>query len=66
MELFVELVQVALGNKSTLSIVPSEGEWHEIYKMAEKQALMGLLFSAIEKLNEKDKTAMPPMSLFYQ
>lgn len=66
MELFVELVQVALGNKSTLSIVPSEGEWHEIYKMAKKQALMGLLFSAIEKLNEKDKTAMPPMSLFYQ
>lgn len=66
MELFVELVQVALGNKSTLSIVPSEGEWHEIYKMAEKQALMGLLFSAIEKLNEKDKTAMPPMTLFYQ
>ena len=66
MELFVELVQVAFGNKSTLSIVPSEGEWHEVFKMAEKQALMGLLFSAIEKLNEKDKTAMPPMSLFYQ
>ncbi len=66
MELFVELVQVALGNKSTLSIVPSEGEWYEVYKMAEKQALMGLLFSAIEKLNEKDKTAMPPMTLFYQ
>lgn len=66
MELFVELVQVALGNKSTLSIVPSEGEWYEVYKMAEKQAMMGLLFSAIEKLDEKDKTAMPHMPLFYQ
>lgn len=66
MELFLELVKVALGNSSTLSRVPSDCEWQEVYKMAEKHALMGLLFSAIEKLNEKDKTEKPPMSLFYQ
>ena len=34
--------------------------------MAEKQALIGLLFSAVEKLNERDKTIMLPMQLFYQ
>lgn len=66
MRLFVELIQVALSFKTTLSYVPSEEEWHEAYQLAEKQALIGLLFSAVEKLNEKDKTAMPPMSLFYQ
>ena len=66
MELFVELVQVALGNRSTLSRVPSEGEWNEVYKMAEKHTLVGLLFSAIEVLIEKDEPTIPPTPLFYQ
>lgn len=66
MDFFVELIQIALGIRSSLSTVPLEEDWQKAYRLAEKQALMGLLFSAIEKLNEKDKTAMPPMSLFYQ
>lgn len=66
MDFFVELIQIALGIRSSLSTVPLEEDWQKAYHLAEKQALMGLLFSAIEKLNEKDKTAMPPMSLFYQ
>ena len=66
MDFFVELIQIALGIRSSLSTVPLEDDWQKAYRLAEKQALMGLLFSAIEKLNEKDKTAMPPMSLFYQ
>ena len=63
---FVELIQIALGIRSSISSVPLEEDWQKVYQLAERQALMGLLFSAIEKLNEKDKTAMPPMSLFYQ
>lgn len=66
MNFFVELIQIALGIRSSLSTVPLEDDWQKAYRLAEKQALMGLLFSAIEKLNEKDKTAMPPMSLFYK
>lgn len=66
MDLFVELIQIALGIRSSLSTVPLGEDWQKAYRLAEKQALMGLLFSAIEKLNEKNKTAMPPMSLFYQ
>ena len=66
MDFFVELIQIALGIRSSLSTFPLEEDWQKAYRLAEKQALMGLLFSAIEKLNEKDKTAMPPMSLFYQ
>ncbi len=66
MSCFVELIQIALRTRSSLSTAPLEEDWQKAYKLAEKQALMGLLFSAIEILNEKDKTAMPPMSLFYQ
>lgn len=66
MNLFVELIQVALGGRTSLSDVPTEGEWLETYQMAEKQALIGLTFSAVEKLNEKEKTFMPPMPLFYE
>lgn len=66
MVLFIELVQISLGARTCLSKVPSESEWQDIYQMAEKQALLGLLFSAIEKLNEKEKSFMPPMPLFYQ
>ena len=66
MRLFVELIQVALSFKTSLSYVPSDEDWQEAYQLAEKQALIGLLFSAIEILNEKGETAIPPMSLFYQ
>lgn len=66
MGLFVEFIQVALGNRLSLSTLPSEEDWQDVYHLAEKQALLGLLFSAVEQLNEKDKTVMPPMPLFYE
>ena len=66
MRLFVELIQVALGLRKSLSTVPLKEDWQEAYLLAEKHALVGLLFSANEKLNEQNKTYMPPMPLFYQ
>lgn len=66
MGLFVELVRVALGTRPSLSTVPSIEDWQNAYLLAEKHALVGLLFSAIEKLNEQDKTYMPPTPLLYQ
>lgn len=66
MDFFIELIQVALGDRLSLSRVPTDREWLETYQMAEKQALIGLAFSAVEKLNEKDKAIMPPMPLFYE
>lgn len=64
--LFKELLVIALRGKENLSAQPSEEEWQAAYEMAEKQALTGVLFSAVEKLNNDNKAAMPPMSLFYQ
>lgn len=63
--MFFELLQIALGNRAKLSRTPSEKEWREACLMAEKQALVGLLFSAVERLNKEDNDIRPPMSLFY-
>ena len=64
--LFKELLVIALGEKEQLNALPSEFEWKEAYKQAEKHALIGILFIAIEKLNKEDKSLMPPMPLFHQ
>ncbi len=63
---FFELIQLAIGNRRNLSRIPTEEEWQNIYQEAEKQALVGFLLTAVEKLNELDKASMPPMQLFYQ
>ena len=63
---FFELIQLALGERNSLGHKPTEEEWQEAYQMAENQALSGILFSAVEKMNSDNKDAMPPMELFYQ
>lgn len=49
-ELFFELIQIALGNRSCLSHTPSENEWKCMYKMAKKHALIGICFVALQRL----------------
>ena len=63
--LFIELLQVAVGTRVKLSRVPSESDWQQIYDTAVKQSLVGIVFSAIEILNQQDSTIKPPMPLFY-
>ena len=53
-KLFVELLQVALANRKRLSSVPSAEEWEEIRALAEKHALVGVLFYAICQLESED------------
>lgn len=64
MTLFYELIQVALGNRSVLSRTPSEVEWHDLYKMCQKQSVAGIAFEALESLNEQRQK--PPLDLLYQ
>ena len=64
MTLFYELIQVALGNRTVLSRTPSETEWRDLYKMCQKQSVVGVVFETLERLNEQKQK--PPLDLLYQ
>jgi hypothetical protein len=49
--LFFELIQVALGKRGVLSKRPSELEWKELFDMASKQAVAGVVMAALERLS---------------
>lgn len=55
--LFFELLQIALGNRERLSVVPSAEEWTEMYAESEKQAVTGILLHGIEKLSAEQRPA---------
>lgn len=56
--------QVALGNRVVLSRTPSETEWHDLYKMCQKQSVTGVALDALESLSEQRQK--PPLDLLYQ
>lgn len=45
--LFFELIRVAIGTQETLSRLPSEAEWEELFEMAVKQSLVGVCFMGL-------------------
>ena len=53
-ELFFDLIRVSIGTQETLSRVPSTKEWGGLYKMAQKQSLIGICFAGVQKLYDKD------------
>ena len=61
--LFVDFIQVALGHRETLSKSPSEQEWHTIYGMCQQQSVVGLGFSALDRLGQLGQK--PPLSILY-
>lgn len=63
MDLFFELIQVALGTREELSRVPNVREWKAVYKEAEKQGIIGLLLGGLERLPAH---FLPPLELKLQ
>ena len=49
--LFFELIQVAVGNRKSLSVSVSDADWHRLFEFCKRQALIGVGFSAVEKLH---------------
>lgn len=60
---FFELLQIALGNRESLSIAPSANGWADIYKESERQAVTGILLHGIDKLPAEQR---PPQALLLQ
>ena len=50
-DLFFEILQVAVGNRKSLSVGISEDDWHRLFEFCKKQALIGVGFTAVEKLH---------------
>lgn len=55
MELFFELIQVALGTRDELSRVPSVDEWGKIYAEAQRQAVIGIAVDGIDGLPQEQR-----------
>ena len=62
MELFFELLQVALGTRESLSQKPSEQEWKVMLQEAQRQAIEGVL---AEGMNRLPKEYQPPEELLW-
>ena len=51
MSLFIELLQISLGNHTELSRVPSKTEWEELFEEAQRQTVAGMLLEGLEHLS---------------
>ncbi len=58
-----ELIQIALGNKESMSRTLSDKEWENLYNAAIHQSLVGICCFAVNKLPQEQR---PPQSLFFQ
>ena len=61
--LFFEILRVALGRQLELSVAPTPEQWRDMYRMAIQQTLVGVLFSALERLPKEQR---PPKEVLLQ
>lgn len=56
---FFDLIKIAVEKKDALSGTPTLDEWIGIYTLAKEHTLVGILFSAIEKLPKEQRPPRP-------
>lgn len=59
--LFFELLQLAIGRRNKLYRIPFAEEWEQLYRMAEKQSVLGVCFRAVKEMADS-----VPQSLYLQ
>jgi len=57
--IFFELLQVAVGTRSRLSVVPTAEEWQALYDMAARQTLIGVCADGIDRLDAEQRPPRP-------
>ena len=60
---FYTILQSAIGKTVQLSHTLSEKEWNEIFGLAKKQALVGIMFEGVERLPQEQ---WPPRNVVLQ
>lgn len=60
---FFELLRVSLGTQQSLKRIPTDKEWEELFEMALKQSLAGMMLGGVEKLLESNSVAKPAILL---
>lgn len=58
--LFFELIMIALGHRKQMHRIPTAAEWNAIYNMSQRQSIVGVCFSGVERL---PKEQLPPHNL---
>ena len=48
---YFEFLQVAVGNRKSLSVSVTDADWHRLFEFCKRQALIGVAFTAVEKLH---------------
>ena len=54
-----ELLQVAVGNRKSLSVSVVDADWHRLFEFCKRQALIGVGFIAVEKLHAMGVVCKP-------
>lgn len=60
-DLLFELIQVAIGRKNSLSYTPTAKEWEKLYRVAESQAILGICFAGVKRLQETGYCVPEPL-----
>lgn len=58
-ELLFDLLRISVGTQQSLSGIYTEKDWTQTYQIAEEQAVVGVILTALEKI-QKDETASHP------
>ena len=61
--LFFEFLQVAIGNRESLSRELSDNEWQDIFRLLKEHALIGVGFLAVERLHAKGVVCPPGLRM---
>lgn len=61
--LFFELLQLSIGSRDALSHVPSAEEWMSLFRMAQKQSVVGVCFCGVQRLPNEQVEHLPKQLL---
>lgn len=51
--LLLDFIQIAIGTKETLPVAVTDNDWLRIYTFCKQQALLGIGFTAVEKIHKQ-------------